>query len=91
MTVSYDKDTRKFQVTEEKPKKAKGKQPYSPRVVIRGEILTTLLGFAREDGFKLVRTNKQGKQVEDRGKVAKAITFFVLEAVREFISARAGK
>jgi len=91
MTTSYDPNTRKFSVTDEKPKKAKGKQPYCPRVAIKGELLTTLLGFAKQDNFKLNRKSKNGKVVEDRGKITKTVGMYVNEAIRDFCKARAGK
>ena len=89
MTVSYNQQTKRFTVTTDKTKKTTGqKSPYSPRVAIKGELLNTLMGFAKQDGFKLTRKNKEGKEIQDKGNITKAIAFFVNEAIKDFCRAR---
>ncbi|MFC2068418.1 hypothetical protein ACFLTP_05375 [Chloroflexota bacterium] len=92
MTVSYDAKTKKFTVIEERSKKVVGqKQSYSPRIAIRGELLNTLLGFAKQDGFTLTRKNKEGTEVQDKGKVTKAVGFFVNVAIKDFCRDGSGR
>lgn len=90
MVVSYDPKSKTFKpVDEKKSTTPTGQKLYSPRIKIQEPLLGTILGFARQDKLPLTRKGKNGKPIDDRGRITKAVSLYVIEAVKEFCEARA--
>lgn len=81
MGLTYDPNTKRLKVSEDKPKASATKTVFVP---IGNETLDKLLSFAKEDKVNLKATTDAGK----KRAVGQAVRAYVNAAVQEFISAR---
>ena len=84
--MRYNTETKKL---EEEGKAKKGeKRAYTPMVRIEGDMLNKLVEYAKADGIVLTRKAKNGKIVNDNGKLAQVVRLYAKAALQDFISNR---